>query len=508
MISIATLIALAMPAFGPPEGAGAGPEVGQRPNIVVIVTDDQAPWAMGNAVAQGWFRDVPAAHTPHMDRLAREGAVFQNFFCTTPVCSPARVSLMTGRYASEFDVYDFITAPDHKLFDPDAQVALDPDASVTFAEALQQSGYHTGLVGKWHLGDWTLPGNEAQHPTRHGFDYFIGLTSGGTTPDDPPLEKDGQVRQFKGLTTDLLTDEAIAFLQRSAEGDSPFLLCFHTRAPHGRWLPVAPEDWAPYADADVPLPEFDDLNLELMDRYMREYLASTSGVDRNLGRLLDTLNDLAVADDTVVIFTSDHGYNMGHNGIWHKGNGIWATRTKPPGKTHQGTRVVSDKYRPNMYDLSLKVPAIIRWPGTVAPGTVIKQTASSLDLFPTLLSMAQVERPDDLVLRGRDLTPLLWGESPTNWENDFYAEYSMHHYAVASMRCYRTPRYKLIRDFHNAGRDEFYDLQVDPQESRNRIDDPAPEIRAAIEELHRKLLASMEMLNDPLFKTVRTDRVP
>ncbi|MFH5802619.1 sulfatase [Alienimonas sp. DA493] len=491
MLRLAILTAVAFAAAGPPAAA-------ERPNVLLIVTDDQAPWAVGHAVTNGQYRDVPAARTPHMDRLAREGAVFRNFFCKTPVCSPARASLMTWRYASEFGIHDFIPAPDHKLFDPDEEAALPPDASTTFAELFQAHGYRTALVGKWHLGDWTRPGKEGRHPTRHGFDEFTGLTGGGESPVDPRLEKDGQVRRFEGLTADLLTDEAIDFLERASTKEAPFLLCLHTRAPHARWLPVAPEDWAPYADASIPLPQFADLDEAKMDRFLREYLASVSGVDRNLGRLLDALDELALSDDTVVISTSDHGYNMGHNGIWHKGNGLWATRTQPPGPTHRGTRVISDKYRPNLYDLSLKVPAIVRWPGRVEPGTVIERTASGLDLFPTLLAIAGIEPPADLPLRGRDLGPLLRGEAPEDWDDDFFGEYSMRHYAVATMRCYRTPRYKLIRDFHNAGRDEFYDLKRDPGETRNLIDSPHPAVCEAIARLHRKLFASLEAIDDPL----------
>lgn len=162
---------------------------GRRPNILFVLTDDQAPWAMGKVVKDGLFKDVPAAHTPNMDRLAREGARFNNFFCTTPVCSPARVTLLTGRYASEFGVLDFIPGVDHRLFDPQQQMALEPGEATNFAQLLQSHGYRTGLVGKLHVGDWTLPGHERFHPTRIGFDYFMGLTSGGTSPVDPELPK-------------------------------------------------------------------------------------------------------------------------------------------------------------------------------------------------------------------------------------------------------------------------------------------------------------------------------
>ncbi|MEW4491079.1 sulfatase-like hydrolase/transferase [Thalassoglobus sp. JC818] len=480
-----------------------------RPNIVFILTDDQAPWAMGAAIRKGLFDSVPTAATPNMDRLAAEGAMFSNFFCTTPVCSPARVAIATGRYASEFGVDDFIPSPTHKLFDVENQQSLEPEASPTFAEVFQSNGYQTGLVGKWHLGDWTLPGNERFHPTSFGFDEFTGLLSGGTTPDDPELEIDGEVKTVPGLTTDLLTDHALNFIERACLEGKPFLLCFHTRAPHGRWLPVAPEDWSPYETLDPSIPKYPDLNVEKVKKDMREYLASTSGVDRNLGRILDELDRLQISKNTIVIFSSDHGYNMGHNGIVHKGNGIWATQTKPPGEYHHKTRVISNKYRPNLYDLSLKVPTIVRWPGRVNPGSVIDYTATSLDFFPTLLAMADIPIPANLNLRGRNLTSILQGELSPLWDQDLYAEYNMIHYAVATLRCYRTPGFKLIRDFHNDGRDEFYDLVEDPEESVNLIDDPDPRVQKTIQELHEKLMTRMEEINDPLFDSLKqTSNIP
>lgn len=456
------------------------------PNILFVYTDDQAAWAVGTAIEKGWFDDVPAAKTPNIDRLAREGATFANFFCTTPVCSPARATQMTGRYASEFGIRDFIVQPGHKLYDTNPPVALDPKTSITFAEVLKQKGYTTGLVGKWHLGDWTAKGKQQFHPTNHGFDYFMGLTGGGTRPNNPELEENGKVRKFKGLTTDILTDRALKFIKRSK--DKPFLLCLHTRAPHSAWLPVAPEDWAPYEKLDptIPNPDYPDLNIKRMKRQMREYLASTSGVDRNLGRVLALLDQLEIADNTIVIFSSDHGYNMGHNGIWHKGNGIWATKS-PPSGVRNGTRVISSKYRPNLYDHSLRVPMIIRWPGVIEKGTVIKQTASSLDFFPTILAMAEAKSSTKKPLPGRNLFPLLQGKTPANWNQDLFAEYHMIHYTEANLRCYRTPKYKLIRDSHNKGCDEFYDLANDPSESVNLINDQRPEIQSAIRSLQAKL---------------------
>lgn len=461
-----------------------------RPSIVFVYTDDQAAWTLG---ASGNAQ----AHTPNMDRLVREGAYLVNSFVTTPVCSPARAALMTSRYATEYDILDFIPHPGHRLYDPGKVVGLD-GKSVTFPEVLQQAGYTTGLVGKWHLGDWTEVESKEFHPTNQGFDYFMGLTGGGTTPDNPPLEKDGVVRQFKGLTTDILTDDAIQFIRTHAA--DPFLLCVHYRAPHAPWLPVANEDWEHYRDLDpvIPNPDYPDLNVKKVKRRMREYLASVSGVDRNLGRLLEALSELGLGKQTIVIFSSDHGYNMGHNGIEHKGNGIWITNTLPP-----ATENIASKYRPNLYDNSLKVPAIVKWPGVVKPGTVIQELTSSLDWYPTIVHMAGAELPKDHLVRGRDLTPLLQGQKVENWDNDFYAEYSMINYCRAYMRCFRTPDWKLVRDFLNPERHELYNLREDPAEAVNRISDSSPEAQRAIADLHQRILGKMQAIGDPLLDDLR-----
>lgn len=469
----------------------------KTPNILFVYTDDQAAWTLG---ASG----NPQAHTPNMDRLVREGAYLVNSFVTTPVCSPARASLMTSRYASEYGILDFIPHPGHVLYDPGHVVGLD-GKSVTFPEVLHAHGYFTGLVGKWHLGDWTETDSLKFHPTRHGFDYFMGLTGGGTTPDDPILEEDGVVRQFKGLTTDILTDRAIRFLEANAS--RTFLLCVHYRAPHARWLPVADADWEPYRDLDpvIPNPDYPDLNVKKVKRRMREYLASVSGVDRNLGRLLETLEKLQLDERTIVIFSADHGYNMGHHGIEHKGNGIWITNHLPP-----ATKNIASKYRPNLYDTSLKVPAIVKWPGVVKPGTVVEELTSNLDWYPTIVAMAGADLPEDHRVRGRDLGPLLRGEKVAGWNTDFYCEYSMINYCRAYMRCYRTPEWKLVRDFLNPRRQELYDLRNDPDETTNRFDDPSPETQKSVERLEKKILEQMQAVRDPLLDEIDPDtgRVP
>jgi uncharacterized sulfatase len=463
-----TLLSLALVTIGAAAACGA-----EKPNIVFIFTDDQASWALG---ASGH----PHAKTPHMDRLVREGAHLVNSFTVTPVCSPSRASLMTSQYGTELGITDWI----HPRNEP--KLGLAPTA-VTWPELLKDAGYQTGLVGKWHLG---VP--DQFHPTATGFDYFMGFREGGTTPNNPVLEADGKKKKFTGLTADVLTDHALQFVRDSKT--DPFLLCLHYRAPHARWLPVADEDWEPFANLDprIPNPNYPKLDVKRVKRMTREYLASVHSVDRNVGRLLGLLDDLGLARTTIVIFTSDHGYNMGHNGIWHKGNGHWVLTEPPP-----ATENVPRNQRPNMYDHSLRVPTIVRWPGAVRPGTVVEQTVTNLDWFPTLLAMGGVRGRTDPQVRGRDLSAVLRGAAPQDWENDLFGQYSTHHQSRTHMRMYRTQRWKLVRDFRNPQRDELFDLQRDPAESINRISDPSPTVQKAIVDLDEKLRTRMREIGDP-----------
>ncbi len=398
----------------------------KRPNIVFILTDDQAPWAIG-------VSGYRYAKTPNMDRLFREGAYLTNVFTTTPVCSPSRASLMASRYGSELNITDWI----NPRVEPN--LGLDPNV-VTWPEVLHDAGYTTALVGKWHLGS-----PDKFHPTKTGFDYFMGFREGGAATVDPTLEVDGKPKKFTGLTADILTDHAIARLKSAKQ--RPLLMCLHYRAPHTRWLPVSDEDWAPYADLDpeIPNPDYPKLDVPRVKRMTREYLASVRSVDRNLGRLLKTLDDEGLTQNTIVIYSSDHGYNMGHSGIWHKGNGHWVLTDPPP-----ATPNIPRGQRPNMYDRSIRVPTAVRWPGVIQPGTVITQTVANLDWYPTIVQLAGASPPPRETIRGRSIVPLLRG-ADTPWDNDFYAEYSTHHQSKTHMRMYRTPEWKLIRDFLNPG---------------------------------------------------------
>ncbi len=454
-----------------------------RPNILFICTDDQAAWAMG---ASG----NDQALTPHMDRLASQSAYLVNSFVTTPVCSPSRAATLTGQYGYEVGV--------HNWFKPDDQTnGLDPKFT-TFAETLRDAGYRTGLIGKWHLGM-----HDRHYPTGQGFDYFMGHRHGGFKVVDPELEEMGEAKSYTGLTADILADHAIGFIENHLRRneEQPFLLCWHTRAPHLRWLPVAPEDSEPYSeDFEISIPKYPDLDTVSVTRMMREYLMSTRSVDRNLGRVLGALDELNIADHTVVIYTSDHGYNMGHNGIWHKGNGKWILNHDVP-----ATHNVAKNNRPNMYDHSIRVPSLVRWPGVTEPGTRIIQTTSNLDWYPTLLEMAGFEQTENLNLRGRSLGPLLRRESPRNWDNDMYAFYSSHEeYAsqfVEEMRMLRSCQWKLVRYLRAPERDELFNLVSDPDETVNEIANP--EYTNIVSDLHAKIIRQMTVTNDPALTLLR-----
>lgn len=450
----------------------------KRPNLVFIYTDDQAPWALG-------FSGNKEIATPNIDRLCRDGAYLPNSFTTTPVCSPSRASLLTSRYGTELGIVDWIH--------PDETSLGLSDTLVTWPEVLSEGGSHTGLVGKWHVGH--IP---AFHPTQHGYKHFYGFTKGGVPPKNPKLEVDGQEVKAKGFTAHLVTDNAVKFIDE--QKDKPFALSIHYREPHAPWLPMPEDVWAKMEGLQptIPNPDYPDLDTEGVTKRMREYLASVTLVDQCVGKILTALDKAGVADNTIVVFTSDHGYNMGHNGIWHKGNGHWILNSTRHLKGADPAR-----QRPNLYDNSLRVPTAVYWPGVIKPGTVIEETVSNLDWYPTLVAMLGDKLPEGEIIRGRNFLPLLQGTTGTelDWDNDLYAQYSQHHYTTTNLRAYRTPEWKLVRDFLNSGKDELYHLKVDPAENHNLIESKDPEVTRVKEELNQKMIQVMKKIDDPALRS-------
>lgn len=434
-------------------------------NIISIVTDDQGRWGLG---AYG----NKETRTPHMDRLGREGARFINAFVATPVCSPSRASFMSGRYGTQVAITDYL-APNENA----AGMGLSQDA-LTWAQVLQRHGYVTALIGKWHLGD-----QPQFHPTRRGFNHFFGFLGGGTTPMNPTLEVKGQQAKLKGPLPDLLVDDALEFIKHHRE--RPFALCLHFRAPHLPYGPVPQQDSAPFKGLDPTIPKFPGLDVKQVKNWTRDYYASIHSVDRNIGRLLQLLDELGLAENTIVLFTSDHGYMIGHHGLHTKGNahwilgGIWGPK------------------RPNMFDMSLRVPLLIRWPGVVKPGTEINELVSNIDTFASVLGMLEVPLPADYKQEGKDFAPLLRGQKIA-WRDAVFAQYDLHNSGLAYMRSVRTARWHLVRHHFTNFMDELYDLEADPEEKTNLFNNAKHrEIR---QQLQERLTQWQQGIDDPILR--------
>lgn len=436
-----------------------------RPNLIVIVTDDQAAWSLGSYGNSD-------SQTTQIDRIAADGVRFANMFTPSPVCSPSRATMLSGRYGTEVGITDWIS-PDENA----AGVGLPPDTT-TWAEALQRAGYRTGLVGKWHLG-----ARPEFHPTRHGYGHFVGFLAGGTTPMNPRLETGGVDRVFPGAEPDVITDAALAFLE--SERERPFALSIHYRAPHTPYGPVPEQDIAPFRQAAVSIPVFPGLDQAQVRQWTRDYYASIHSIDRNIGRLLDALQQWNLDRRTVVVFTSDHGYNIGHHGLHTKGNGTWIAGG------------INGPTMPNMFDTSLRPPFLVQGPG-IAGARVVDEMASFTDLYPTLLALAGVPMPADAPRHGRDLSPLLRGEVAPHWRDAVFGQYDIHHYAIAHLRMIREARWKLVRSYGTSTKDQLFDLQADPGELKNLWN--ASEQRERRRTMERRLREWMQSIDDPILK--------
>ncbi|MDQ3441722.1 MAG: sulfatase-like hydrolase/transferase, partial [Planctomycetota bacterium] len=351
--------------------------------------------------------------------------------------------------------------------------------AITWPEVLKREGYATALVGKWHLGE-----DPAFHPHRRGFDDFFGFLGGGNRPMNPTLEDNGRPRSLQGSLPDLLVDDAIGFVERHR--DRPFAVLLHFRAPHLPYGPVPEEDSAPFKESDPTIPDAPHLNAEFTKDLHRKYYASIHAIDRNLGRLLAKLDELKLTNNTIILFTSDHGYNVGHHTLHGKGNGVWI------GGGAHGPK------RPNMFDTSVRTPLLVRWPGVVKPQTRIEQHVSNIDTFATVLGMLGVAQPPEHKQHGRDFSPLLRGASVSDWPTDVFAQYDLHNAGLAYMRMIRTPKWKLVRHHLTNGHNELYDLSNDPEEKRNRYFDK--KVRDVRDALQQRLTAWQESIDDPVLK--------
>ncbi len=445
----------------------------ERPNILFIMTDDHAAHAMscyGSKVNR----------TPNLDRIARGGIRFDRCFATNSICTPSRATILTGKYSHMNGV------PVFNRFD---------GSQPTAQKMLQKAGYYTAMIGKWHLGS---------DPT--GFDYWNILPGQGRYIDPIFYDKDGS-QVYPGYATDVITDLTIETLEKRPK-DRPFFILCHHKAPHREWTPderhrrmfanrnipepptfwdnydgrsdalreqqqsvardltrrdlklAAPpglagqalQDWLETKPQEVEIETGgvkktltgDDLIRWKYERYMQDYLACVQSVDDNVGRLLDWLDAHGLSRNTVVFYTSDQGFFLGDHGLYDK------------------------RF---MYDESIRMPFLVRWPAGIKPDTSTSAIAINCDFAPTFLELAGLQVPSDV--QGRSLVPLLKGRRPQDWRTAMYYRYyhdpgdhnTRAHYGI------RTERHKLIY-FWKKEQWECYDLVADPLEMHNIYNDP------------------------------------
>jgi arylsulfatase A-like enzyme len=452
---------------------------GFRPHIVFIMSDDHAAHAMS-------CYDSRINKTPHIDRIAKQGMRFDNCFCTNSICTPSRVVILTGTYNHINGVTTLSTPMDNRL--------------LSFPKLLQAAGYQTAIVGKWHLG---------QGPTHEpaGFDFWRVLPGQGLYHDPVMIDREGQ-SVYEGYVTDLITDMSIEWI-KGRDKDRPFCLLCHHKAPHRPWEPDDQHALL-YEDVDIPVPvTFDDdyrnralaaavatmridRDLNATDlkqpvpqglsaaeekhwkyqRYIKDYLRVVASIDDNVGRLLDTLDEEGLTENTLVIYTSDQGFFLGDHGWYDK------------------------RF---MYEESLRMPFIVRYPREIEAGTVNKDIVLNVDFPATFLEIAGIAIPSSF--QGKSMLSLLRGETPEGWQTSLYYRYWMHkaHHNVYAHYGVRTLRYKLIYYYSDAlGQAgaidetcepewELFDLEPDPYEMHNVVSDPtyAGVVNELKAELHR-----------------------
>ncbi|WP_142785525.1 sulfatase family protein [Changchengzhania lutea] len=504
-----------------------------RPNIIFIMADDHATQAIsayGHPISK-------LAPTPNIDRIAKEGAIFRNNFCTNSICGPSRAVILTGKHNH---INGFRMNGDR--FDGSQQ---------TYPKILQKAGYKTAMFGKWHL-----------HGEPEGFDYWNILQDQGNYYNPNFISVNQQTQKVDttmvmGYATDIVTEDAIRYLDKIKDKNQPFMLMVQHKAPHRNWMPalrhvnkydsiqfpvpdtyftdhkgstvskeqyqtiyrdmyeghdlkmtkkkgsseLAHNPWKTDFERMTPAqraawnkayqPKNDafhdadlagkDLDLWKLQRYLQDYLATIAAVDEGVGRILDYLKAHDLEDNTIVVYTTDQGFYLGEKGWFDK------------------------RF---MYEESLAMPMLMKYPGVVKPGTEITALTQNLDFAETFLDFAQVDIPEDM--QGKSLKPIL---TNTIEDEDFRDAIYYHYYdfpafhMVKKMYGVRTKRYKLFHVYDDIDAWELYDLKEDPSEVNNVINDDAYN---EIEQILRKRLAELQQqyqVTEKEFERARKDQI-
>ena len=443
-------VVLALLVFGTGCNASNSGPSSSRPNVLVLLADDQGWGDLG-------LTGNTTVRTPHLDALAQQGAVFEHFY-VQPVCSPTRAELLTGRYHPRGGVYGTSAGAER----------LDLNEH-TMAEAFQRAGYATGIFGKWHNGS-----QYPYHPNGRGFDTFYGFASGHWGHYfDWTLEQNADLVTGDGYLPDDLTDHALSFIE--AHRDKPFFVYLPYNTPHSP-MQVPDRFFDRYADASL---QNDHRYAERENKTKtRAALAMAENLDWNVGRLLDRLDALNLTRETIVLYFSDNGPNGWR---WN------ANMRGRKGSTDEG---------------GVRVPMIVRWPREIAAGTSIETIAGAIDLFPTLTDLADIPAGTDTTFDGRSLKPLLLDHKSSEWpDRRLFA----HWRGDVSVR---TPQFRLDHE----GR--LYDLSTDQRQRTNVADEHpavAAELRAAVADWKERLLPELDQKDRPFpigYPEFPTTRLP